>query len=95
MTRTTPELVPCPSFHTTPVGGHLATAWRATGTIFWRTSDLLGNRVSSLEPSGPKVESLPLGHFGRLEWLKEKNLKHNNSEIKRKHKSDITKFKRK
>ncbi|GBM65030.1 hypothetical protein AVEN_68951-1 [Araneus ventricosus] len=28
------------------------------------TADLQWNRVSSLEPSGPKAETLPLGHRG-------------------------------
>ncbi|GBO44020.1 hypothetical protein AVEN_119506-1, partial [Araneus ventricosus] len=60
--------------------GHcVACNGRHTRRIFWRIG------VSSLEPSGRETETLPLGHCGRFEWLKEKNRKHNNGEIKRKH----------
>ncbi|GBM65803.1 hypothetical protein AVEN_164692-1, partial [Araneus ventricosus] len=34
------------------------------------TADLQWNRVSNLEPSGPKVETLPLGHRGPLRRTK-------------------------
>ncbi|GBM30689.1 hypothetical protein AVEN_259561-1 [Araneus ventricosus] len=37
------------------------------------TTDLQGNRVSNLEPSGPKAENLQLGHRGLSSDLK--NLK--------------------
>ncbi|GBO16696.1 hypothetical protein AVEN_210478-1 [Araneus ventricosus] len=58
MTRTTPELAPpSPNFHATPTGGRLTT-----------TYDLACNRPHTRRifsgPSGPKAETLPLGHRG-------------------------------
>ncbi|GBN59348.1 hypothetical protein AVEN_101239-1 [Araneus ventricosus] len=62
MTRTTPELAPpSPNFRATPTGGHLATKY-----------DLACNRPHTrrifsgigFRPSGPEVETLPLGHRG-------------------------------
>ncbi|GBN42282.1 hypothetical protein AVEN_191815-1 [Araneus ventricosus] len=74
MTRTAPDLAPSPSFHTT--------AWRSMGAIHGGYSG-----VSDFEPGalGPETETLSLWRCGRSEWITEKNLKHNNSEIKRKH----------
>ncbi|GBM75666.1 hypothetical protein AVEN_45554-1 [Araneus ventricosus] len=65
MTRTTPELAPpSPNFHATPTGGRLATTYDLACNRPPYTADLQWNRVSNLEPSGPKAETLPLGHRG-------------------------------
>ncbi|GBM63961.1 hypothetical protein AVEN_17547-1 [Araneus ventricosus] len=65
MTRTTPELAPpSPNFHATPTGGRLTTTYDLacnrphTRRIF----NGIGSRAWS--PSGPKAETLPLGHRG-------------------------------
>ncbi|GBN18280.1 hypothetical protein AVEN_175165-1 [Araneus ventricosus] len=78
MTRTTPELAPPlkASAHTlfnalTPVGS----AWVVSREGVWPlrminvqqaqyTMDHQWNRVSNLEPPGPKAETLPLDHRG-------------------------------
>ncbi|GBM98098.1 hypothetical protein AVEN_43221-1 [Araneus ventricosus] len=78
MTRTAPDLVPSPSFHTTPAGGHLATAWSAMGAIHGGSSGESGFEPGALRP---ETETLSLCRCGRLEWLTEKNVKHNNSEL--------------
>ncbi|GBN77542.1 hypothetical protein AVEN_247067-1 [Araneus ventricosus] len=65
ITRTTPEL-------SNPLSklSH-RTSWRGLGTTYdltcnsQRTADLQWNRASSLGPSGPDAETLPLGHRGR------------------------------
>ncbi|GBL98144.1 hypothetical protein AVEN_268239-1 [Araneus ventricosus] len=61
MTKTTPELAsPSPNFRTTPTGGHLAlTDLTCTRPVVHRW-----NQVSSLQPSGPEIETLPPGHRG-------------------------------
>ncbi|GBM49741.1 hypothetical protein AVEN_36359-1 [Araneus ventricosus] len=65
MTRTTPELAPpSPNFHATPTGGRLATTYDLACNRPHTRADLQWNRVSNLEPSGPKAETLPLGHRG-------------------------------
>ncbi|GBN42187.1 hypothetical protein AVEN_174954-1, partial [Araneus ventricosus] len=65
MTRTTPELAPpSPNFHATPTGGRLTTTYDFSVQQAPYTADLQWNRVSNLEPSGPKAETLPLGHRG-------------------------------
>ncbi|GBN98974.1 hypothetical protein AVEN_44470-1 [Araneus ventricosus] len=62
MARTTPELAP-PLQTSTP--HQREDAWpplmiqSGAGPY---SADLQWNRVSSLEPSGPKAETLPLGH---------------------------------
>ncbi|GBO01060.1 hypothetical protein AVEN_98152-1, partial [Araneus ventricosus] len=50
MTRTTPELAPPLQTPNVQQAPY--------------TADLQWNRVSDLEPSGPKAETLPLGHRG-------------------------------
>ncbi|GBL73027.1 hypothetical protein AVEN_128192-1 [Araneus ventricosus] len=60
------ELSPLsPSFHTTPAGGRLSppTYDLACGRSAY-TVDLQWKQVSSLVPSGPEDETLPLGHRG-------------------------------
>ncbi|GBM54690.1 hypothetical protein AVEN_121566-1 [Araneus ventricosus] len=57
MTRTTPELAPpSPNFH--------ATRLTTTYDLACNRPHTQWNRVSNLEPSGPKAETLPLGHRG-------------------------------
>ncbi|GBN00848.1 hypothetical protein AVEN_89216-1 [Araneus ventricosus] len=53
-----------PNFHTTPTGGRLAITFDLMFNKPTYTADLQWNRVSNLEPSGPKAETLPLGHRG-------------------------------
>ncbi|GBN96015.1 hypothetical protein AVEN_110249-1 [Araneus ventricosus] len=55
---------PTPNFHATPAGGRLATTYYLACKQAPYTADLQWNRVSNLEPSGPKAETLPLGHRG-------------------------------
>ncbi|GBN47890.1 hypothetical protein AVEN_223315-1 [Araneus ventricosus] len=82
MTRTAPEWYPLQA--STP--HQRKDIWPLCGVqLVPYMADLLKNQVSSLEPSSPETETLPLGHCFCLEWLKEKNWKLNNSEIKRKH----------
>ncbi|GBN59286.1 hypothetical protein AVEN_201964-1 [Araneus ventricosus] len=65
MTRTTPELAPpSPNFHATPTGGRLTTTYDLTCNRPHTRRIFQWNRVSNLEPSGPKAETLPLGHRG-------------------------------
>ncbi|GBL76517.1 hypothetical protein AVEN_48812-1 [Araneus ventricosus] len=52
---------PSPNFHATPTGGRLATT-RDLACPY--SADLQWKRVSNLELSGPKAETLPLGHRG-------------------------------
>ncbi|GBL93684.1 hypothetical protein AVEN_32286-1, partial [Araneus ventricosus] len=62
MTRTTPELsIPFPNFRTTPAGRRLIPCHCNRLTYM---ADIQWNRVSNLELSGSKVETLPLGHRG-------------------------------
>ncbi|GBO22631.1 hypothetical protein AVEN_181599-1 [Araneus ventricosus] len=66
MSRTTPELAPLsPNCHATPTRGRLAINY-VRFNVQWApyTADLQWNRVSNLEPSGPRAETLPLGHRG-------------------------------
>ncbi|GBL85951.1 hypothetical protein AVEN_63254-1 [Araneus ventricosus] len=64
MTKATPELAASsPSFHSTPAGGHLAST-DLTCTRLAYMAVLRWNRVSNLEISSPKVETLPPGHRG-------------------------------
>ncbi|GBN37912.1 hypothetical protein AVEN_91465-1 [Araneus ventricosus] len=68
MTRTTPELAPpSPNFCSSPTGGRLATTYDLAYKRPPYTADLQWNRVSNLRPSGPEVETLPLGHRGLVE----------------------------
>ncbi|GBL96087.1 hypothetical protein AVEN_104325-1 [Araneus ventricosus] len=65
MTRAAPEMVPSfPNFHATPTGGRLATTYDLACNRPHTRPDRQLNRVSNLEPSGPKAETLPLGHHG-------------------------------
>ncbi|GBM49654.1 hypothetical protein AVEN_3237-1 [Araneus ventricosus] len=62
--------------------GHLATVWRVMSAIHGGSFGESGFGSGALRH---EIEILPLGHCGRLEWLKEDYRKHNNSDIKRKH----------
>ncbi|GBM85804.1 hypothetical protein AVEN_273658-1, partial [Araneus ventricosus] len=53
---------PSPNFRVTPTGGCLAARYDLACNRPHTRSDLQWNLVSNLEPSGPKVETLPLGH---------------------------------
>ncbi|GBM26459.1 hypothetical protein AVEN_217330-1, partial [Araneus ventricosus] len=65
MTRTTPELAPpSPNFHATPTGGRLTTTYDLTCNRPHTRRIFSGIGSSNLEPSGPKAETLPLGHRG-------------------------------
>ncbi|GBN55509.1 hypothetical protein AVEN_119255-1 [Araneus ventricosus] len=60
MPRTTPELTPpSPNFRTTPAGGRLTPTYDLACSRPKYTTELQWNRVSNLEPSGPKAETLP------------------------------------
>ncbi|GBO15856.1 hypothetical protein AVEN_229143-1 [Araneus ventricosus] len=66
MTRATPVLAPpSPNFRATPTGERLATTYDLACNAPY-TADLQWNRVSNLRPSGPEVETLPLGHRGLI-----------------------------
>ncbi|GBN51309.1 hypothetical protein AVEN_109862-1 [Araneus ventricosus] len=55
---------PSPNFHTIPTGGRLATTYDLACSRPHTRKWNQWNRVSGLEPSGPKAEALPLGHRG-------------------------------
>ncbi|GBN46103.1 hypothetical protein AVEN_178028-1 [Araneus ventricosus] len=60
---------PPPNFRAAPAGGHLAPADLAC-TRPASMAILRWNRVSDLAPSGPEVESLPLGYAAASEgWM--------------------------
>ncbi|GBO33501.1 hypothetical protein AVEN_101189-1 [Araneus ventricosus] len=64
MTRTTLGLAPpSPNFASGRALGHCV--WLGVQKAPY-TADLQWNRVSNLEPSCPKAETLPLGHRGLL-----------------------------
>ncbi|GBN92175.1 hypothetical protein AVEN_261977-1 [Araneus ventricosus] len=54
----TRAVTPSPNFQATSTGGRLPT----TSDLACNTTDLQWNRVSNLEPSGPKAETLSLCH---------------------------------
>ncbi|GBM14038.1 hypothetical protein AVEN_209934-1 [Araneus ventricosus] len=69
MMRSTPELAPPspPNFRATPADGHMTPAdlkctRQCTAVLRW-------NRVSNLEPSGPKAETLPIGTVALKGWM--------------------------
>ncbi|GBL75401.1 hypothetical protein AVEN_194593-1 [Araneus ventricosus] len=51
-----------PNFHSTPTGERLATTYDLACSRPLHAADPQWNRVSNLEPSGPKAETLPLDH---------------------------------
>ncbi|GBM86676.1 hypothetical protein AVEN_98058-1, partial [Araneus ventricosus] len=66
MTRTTPELAPLSKLPRHTNGRTFGHYVRFSVQQAPYTAELQWNRVSSLEPFGPKAESLPLGHRGLL-----------------------------
>ncbi|GBN47686.1 hypothetical protein AVEN_132807-1 [Araneus ventricosus] len=73
---TTAELTP-PSlnFRATPEGGRLPFTYDLACNRSTHTADLQWNRVSSLKPSGPEVENLPLGHRSPNKFLEVEEMK--------------------
>ncbi|GBN40407.1 hypothetical protein AVEN_199480-1 [Araneus ventricosus] len=73
---TTPELTP-PSlnFRIIPGGGCLAFTYDLACYRYTYTADLQWNGVSSLKPSSPEAENLPLGHRGPYKVLEVEEMK--------------------
>ncbi|GBM14943.1 hypothetical protein AVEN_116595-1 [Araneus ventricosus] len=66
MTRTTPERAPCsPDVRAAPAGGLSIPCVRCGVRRYRYTANLQWNRVSNLERSDTKADSLPLDHRGR------------------------------
>ncbi|GBO22060.1 hypothetical protein AVEN_4141-1 [Araneus ventricosus] len=61
---------PSPGIRVAPTGGCLVPYVRFGVQRAQCTTDIRWNRVSGLEPFGPKAESLPLGHRGPGSILK-------------------------
>ncbi|GBM34840.1 hypothetical protein AVEN_208042-1 [Araneus ventricosus] len=64
MTRTTPELAPALQTSAPHQREDVCPSTQDLACNRPPTTDLQWNRVSNLEPSGPEVETLPLGHRG-------------------------------